>query len=69
MTRTRQKLIKVWAKFPENATNQEVAEYVTGALEEMGGCRNPDEDPMFDSLSVTAVQIGGTKWTNSDPRG
>ncbi len=52
---------------PSPATDMEVAEYITAALECYGGGGHP-EDPLFNSLSIKAVRVGSRVYLNTAPK-
>lgn len=52
---------------PRSVDADDVAGFISDALESMGGCRHP-EDPLFESLSIKSVTIGGVKYINPKPK-
>lgn len=53
--------IRIRAKVPPGIDDAELASFVADALESWGGQFHPD-DPLFDSLNIQAVTIGGIKY-------
>lgn len=58
-------LAKISFEKPDEASLEDIAEFIDDALSSMGGCRNP-EDPLFHSLKLKLIEVHGKKFKPRD---